>query len=77
MIGVISTDSFRQEEAGQGYVDFHRSDDSSEAGVEARVNTSEMETKTYLFYKVSTEGMPVWMNTGGMKKRWVSSKAVE
>ena len=29
MIGLKTVDSFSQEEAGQGYVDFHRSDDGS------------------------------------------------
>ena len=34
MIGLKTVDSFRQEEVGQGYVDFHRSDDGSEACVD-------------------------------------------
>ena len=56
MIGVISTDSFRQEEAGQGYVDFHGGNDGSNDGSKARADDSEMDVMTCLFYPESIKG---------------------
>ena len=56
MIGLKTVDSFSQEEAGQGYVDFHGDDDGSGESSEARVDDSKMDVMTCLFYSESTEG---------------------
>ena len=56
MIGEISIDSFRQEEARQGYVDFHTGSASDRESYKAPVDDSEMDVMTCLFYPESTEG---------------------